>query len=124
TFGVVFGRELVGPEGVEGIAIVHRDVDAVVISNREHLSQAGRPARAIVLFLAELVLVELPDSTVFLQELARILPGSFRTAIRVLAGVGRCADIDVEPSLAVESNTFVAVLPHTFKTGYDDLRSG
>src|SRR5215813_8599134 len=62
ALGIVFRRELVRPERVERIAIVHRNVDAVMPRDSKHLTETRRPANAVVLFLSKLVLIELPDS--------------------------------------------------------------
>src|ERR1700674_5767573 len=119
--GIVFSRKLIRPKRVELITIVHRDVEAVVPCDGKHLAEAGRVARAVVLFLSKLVLIEFPDADVFLEELAWILSADFRAAIRNLAGIGWSTHIDVERALAVECDAFVTVLAFAFETGYDNL---
>src|SRR5262249_34095289 len=52
TVGIVVGRELDRPEGVEDIAIVHRDVEAVTPRDGKHLTQARCPTNGIVLLLS------------------------------------------------------------------------
>src|SRR5713226_3657735 len=47
AFGIVFSRKLVRPERVELIAIVHRDIEAVMPRDGKHLAEAGRVACAV-----------------------------------------------------------------------------
>ena len=89
--------------------------------DRRHLPQAGREARALLLRLSRLVLVELPDAAVLLEDRARIHALRTRAAIGLLTGIRRCADVDVEPAVAVEGNALVLVLTIGGEAGDDRL---
>src|SRR5262249_31951664 len=94
-FGVVLRRKLIGPKGVESIAVVHCDVDSVMPGNGEHLTETDRPARAVILFLAEFVLVELPDAAMSLKQLARILTRGYPAAIPTLTGIAWSSNVRI-----------------------------
>jgi hypothetical protein len=87
-----------------------------------HLPHAGREARALLLRLIRLVLVELPDAAVLLEDRTGIDTGRSGATIRLLAGVRRRTDVDVEPAIAVEGNALVLVLPICGEPCDDRLR--
>ena len=87
-----------------------------------HLAQAGGKARAVLLRLPELVLVELPDAAVLFEDRAGILAGRLRFR-PWLAGIGRRADVHVERSFAVERDAFVAMLAPAWQVRDHDLGS-
>jgi hypothetical protein len=84
-----------------------------------HLAEAGGEMRAIFLFLAQFVLVELPDTAVLLEDRAGVLTSRFRLTIFSLASVRRRAHIDVERSLTIESEALIAMLRDAGQTGHD-----
>ena len=89
--------------------------------DRRHLPQAGREARALCLRLVRRVLVELPDAGVALEQRAGIDALHAGPAIRILAGVGGRADVDVEAAAAVEGDALVLVLAVGGKAADDRL---
>ena len=72
-----------------------------------------------LLRLARLVLVEPPDAAVLLEQRTGILTFDAGPAIRVLAGVRGRADVDVEPTAAVERDALVFMLTIVGKAADD-----
>src|SRR5262249_31215893 len=110
AFGVVLHREVLRPEHVELIAIVHRDIERVVVPrDGRHLTQGCRELRTVLMRLSEFVVIDLPNARMSLEKRTWVLALDARPPIGILTGIGRCADVDVEGSLAVKGQTLVPV---------------